>query len=125
MGGGDEPSNLVRVTEEQHAELHLALYLEHGFLEDWKGCWGLYAMSQKTDEEVADIYRRKGIQSPETKKRMREYRSTLRHWFKGDEARFSAECPGEGWQEGRKPGSLAHGNHNNKVPKTHEHSSGA
>ena len=34
-GGTDEPENLVRVTTEEHAELHLALYLEHGRYEDW------------------------------------------------------------------------------------------
>ena len=47
-------------------------------------------------------------------KRVSQKRSTFRHWYKGDEAKFSAECPGEGWKKGRKPGSLAHGNHNNK-----------
>ncbi len=35
MGGGDEPSNIIECTIGQHAELHLALYLEHGYREDW------------------------------------------------------------------------------------------
>ena len=35
MGGSDDPSNLVKVTAEEHANLHLALYLEHGKREDW------------------------------------------------------------------------------------------
>ena len=35
MGGTDDPSNLVEVTVDQHAELHFALYLEHGKLEDY------------------------------------------------------------------------------------------
>ena len=34
-GGTDEPSNLVEVSVEEHAELHLALYLEHGKWQDW------------------------------------------------------------------------------------------
>lgn len=35
MGGTDDPSNLIEVTAEEHANLHLALYLEHGKREDW------------------------------------------------------------------------------------------
>lgn len=34
-GGTDDPSNLVEVTIEEHAELHLDLYLTHGRWEDW------------------------------------------------------------------------------------------
>ena len=34
-GGSDEPSNLVEVTVEEHANLHLSLYLEHGRWQDW------------------------------------------------------------------------------------------
>ena len=41
MGGTDEPSNLMEVTTEEHAELHLALYLEHGRWQDWVACQGL------------------------------------------------------------------------------------
>ena len=76
LGGTDEPSNLVRVSEEQHAELHLALYLEHGDYRDWKAASVLLALSKKTDEEMADIYRRKGEQSPETRRAVSALRST-------------------------------------------------
>jgi hypothetical protein len=38
MGGTDDPSNLMEVTIEEHAELHLALYLEYGKIEDWIAC---------------------------------------------------------------------------------------
>jgi len=41
MGGTDDPSNLVEVTIEQHAELHFALYLEHGNWQDWLAANGL------------------------------------------------------------------------------------
>ena len=40
-GGTDDPSNLIEVTVEQHAELHLALYLEDGRWEDWLAFNGL------------------------------------------------------------------------------------
>ena len=41
MGGTDDPSNIVEVSVEQHAELHLSLYLEHGRWEDWLAYHGL------------------------------------------------------------------------------------
>ena len=34
-GGTDEPSNLFECSVEEHAELHFALYLEHGRWQDW------------------------------------------------------------------------------------------
>ena len=47
MGGTDDPSNLVEVSVEQHAELHLSLYLEHGLLGDW---YAFNALSGITEE---------------------------------------------------------------------------
>lgn len=41
MGGTDHPDNLVDVSVEEHAELHLDLYLEHGKWEDWIAYRGL------------------------------------------------------------------------------------
>ncbi len=35
MGGDDSPENLTRVTIQEHAELHFALYLEHGLWGDY------------------------------------------------------------------------------------------
>ncbi len=35
MGGTDEPSNIANVSVEEHAELHLSLYLQYGHLADW------------------------------------------------------------------------------------------
>ena len=35
MGGTDEASNIIEVSVEEHAELHLDLYLKHGYYEDW------------------------------------------------------------------------------------------
>ena len=40
MGGTDDPSNLIELTVEEHAEAHRKLYEEHGYIEDycaWKG----------------------------------------------------------------------------------------
>ena len=35
MGGNDEPSNIIEVSVEEHAQLHFALYLEHGKWQDY------------------------------------------------------------------------------------------
>ncbi len=41
MGGTDDPSNIIEVTVEQHAELHFALYLECGRWQDYIAAHGL------------------------------------------------------------------------------------
>jgi hypothetical protein len=43
MGGTDDPSNLVKLTVEEHAEAHRILYEQHGLTQDlcaWKGLSG-------------------------------------------------------------------------------------
>ena len=50
MGGTDEPSNLMEVTVEEHAELHFALFLEHGHWEDYIAALSLAGIMKK--EEV-------------------------------------------------------------------------
>tara|TARA_B110000858_G_scaffold95786_1_gene110321 strand:+ start:2853 stop:3341 length:489 start_codon:yes stop_codon:yes gene_type:complete len=44
MGGSDDPSNLIELTVEEHAEAHRKLYEEHGLWQDkvaWQGLAGL------------------------------------------------------------------------------------
>jgi hypothetical protein len=41
MGGTDDPSNLVELTVEQHAEAHRLLYKEHGNWQDYVAWQGL------------------------------------------------------------------------------------
>jgi len=41
MGGTDDPSNIMECSVEEHAELHFALYLEHGKWEDYIAALGL------------------------------------------------------------------------------------
>ena len=53
MGGTDDPSNLVRLTVEEHAEAHKKLYEEHGLTQDylaWKGLEGLIGKEEITAE---------------------------------------------------------------------------
>lgn len=41
MGGTDDPTNLIEVTVEEHAELHFASYLKYGRWQDWVAANGL------------------------------------------------------------------------------------
>ncbi len=50
MGGGDEPSNIIEVTIEEHAELHLDLYLKYGNWQDWRAFNGLMGVKDEMYE---------------------------------------------------------------------------
>ncbi len=49
MGGSDDPSNLVELTREEHAQEHLKLYHEYGKKED---LGAYYLLSGQTDEAM-------------------------------------------------------------------------
>lgn len=55
MGGTDDPSNLVELTIEEHAEAHRVLWEEHGHWQDelaWKGLSGQIGKEEMTIEAV-------------------------------------------------------------------------
>ena len=49
MGGTDEPSNLVELTPEEHAEAHRVLYEEHGHWQDYVAWQGLAKLATKEE----------------------------------------------------------------------------
>lgn len=56
MGGSDDPSNLIELTIEEHAEAHRVLYEKHGRKEDylaWKGLSGQIGMDELLKEKMA------------------------------------------------------------------------
>ena len=65
MGGTDDPSNLIEVTAEEHANLHLALYLEHGKREDWVAYHAISGHIGK--EEIIRERARLGARHPATR----------------------------------------------------------
>ena len=70
MGGTDDPENLATVTEEQHAELHFALYLEYGHWQDLRASYGLAGLS---GWECVEGYGFKGKKhTEESKQKIRE-----------------------------------------------------
>ena len=78
MGGSDDPSNLIELTIEEHAEAHRLLYEEHGRWQDYLAWRGLLKLI--TEEERMEIMyaARRGIKksslSDETKKKISDNR---------------------------------------------------
>lgn len=56
MGGTDDPSNLIELTIEEHAEAHRLLYEEHGKHEDYLAWQGLLGIIPK-QEIVLELQR--------------------------------------------------------------------
>ena len=79
MGGTDDPSNLVEVSVEEHAELHFALYLEHGKYEDYIA-YNMLAGRTSEGERALNIlrseYMTNRVVSQRTRDRMTEYNLT-------------------------------------------------
>ena len=86
MGGSNDPTNLLEVTVEEHAELHLALYLEHGKREDWIA---FHMLAGKTTDkewarrESARAYMSRRVVSEETKKKISESKKGQSPWIAG------------------------------------------
>lgn len=73
MGGTNDPSNLIELSVEEHAEAHRRLYEQYGRWQDkiaWQGLAGLI----KHEDIMAEMYRtRKGKKhTEETKKKISE-----------------------------------------------------
>ncbi len=125
-GGTNDPENLVRVTVEEHAELHFARYLKYGEMGDWLAAYSL--SGQITHAEAAAEARRefqkqnpnhhseagkKGGKAPASGKAKQVAAGTAKElgkkpwWNNGLNNKRSYTCPGEGYV----PGKLPHGKH--------------
>jgi hypothetical protein len=90
MGGSNDPSNLVEVSVEEHANLHLALYLEYGYYEDWLACMCL--SGQITNAEANRLNKlgdRNPAKRPEVRKKLSQKRKTYNSWNKLYEIHFA------------------------------------
>ena len=119
-GGTDDPSNLIKVTVEEHAELHFARYLQYGELGDWLAAYGLSGQmpfAEATAEARRDWIARNpdhaakagriGGQAPASEKTKAVAASLAAElgkrpwWNNGESNTRSWDCPGEGWVRGR------------------------
>ena len=93
MGGTDDPSNLIELTVEEHAEAHKALYEEHGHIEDycaWKGLSGQIGKeeivrllmdptgrvhTEETKNKISQSHKGKQKHTEESKEKLRQFRT--------------------------------------------------
>ena len=76
MGGSNDPSNLYECSVEQHAELHLALYLEQGHWQDWIAYHTLSGQItiDEARRKAASEYMTNRVIKPESIEKMRKKR---------------------------------------------------
>ena len=93
-GGTDDPDNLVRVTIEQHAELHLARYLEHGHAYDWiaSQCLSGQITNAEANQEARRHYMTNRVVTEETRRKMSEGQRRRTEYPRGD---VHWDCSGE------------------------------
>jgi len=102
MGGTNDPSNLVRLTVEEHSEAHRKLYEQFGNIQDklaWQGLSGMITkqeliselMSNSSSGENNPMFGRSAIKE-----------QNLRWYTDGTENRYLSEGTVlEGWERGR------------------------
>ena len=83
MGGSDDPSNLIELSIEEHAEAHRLLYEQYGKLQDKLAWLGLSKMISSADI-IAELLR--APRSEKTKKKMSDARKgKSNYWSVGNQ----------------------------------------
>jgi hypothetical protein len=96
MGGTDDPSNLIELTVEEHAEAHRKLYEEHGHIEDycaWKGLSGQIGKeeiirllmdptgrvhTEETKQKISQSHKGKPKHTEKSKEKLRQFRTGMK-----------------------------------------------
>jgi hypothetical protein len=96
MGGTDDPSNLIELTVEEHAEAHRKLYEEHGHIEDycaWKGLSGQIGKeeiirllmdptgrvhTEETKQKISEAHKGRSKHTEESKEKLRQFRTGIK-----------------------------------------------
>jgi hypothetical protein len=115
MGGSDDPSNLVELTVEEHAEAHRKLWEEHGNWEDklaWIGLSGLAPKAELAREasRLANLGRvspnKNKVVSPESRMKMRLAKLGKkygpRNSYRRTEKSMNRPNRGKPWSEARR-----------------------
>ena len=91
VGGTDDATNLVEVTVEQHAELHLELYLKHGHRADWIAyhCLSGQIVSEEKERQMVEL----------RKEKFKEWRKANPH---SEETKAKISASNKGKNKGRK-----------------------
>ena len=93
MGGTDDPSNLIELTVEEHAEAHRKLWEQYGNIKDycaWKGLEGTIGKeeivrllmdptgrvhTEETKQKISQSHKGKSKHTEESKEKLRQFRT--------------------------------------------------
>jgi len=96
MGGSDDPSNLVELTVEEHAEAHKKLWEQYGNIKDycaWKGLEGTIGKeeiirllmdptgrvhTEETKNKISQSHKGKQKHTEESKEKLRQFRTGMK-----------------------------------------------
>jgi hypothetical protein len=97
MGGTDDPSNLIELTVEEHAEAHRKLWEQYGNIKDycaWKGLEGTIGKeeivrllmdptgrvhTEETKQKIREAHKGKSKHTEESKEKLRQFRTGMKH----------------------------------------------
>jgi hypothetical protein len=97
MGGSDDPSNLIELTVEEHAEAHRKLWEQYGNIKDycaWKGLEGTIGKeeivrllmdptgrvhTEETKQKISEAHKGKSKHTEESKEKLRQFRTGMKH----------------------------------------------
>ena len=96
MGGTDDPSNLIELTVEEHAEAHRKLWEQYGNIKDycaWKGLEGTIGKeeivrllmdptgrvhTEETKQKMSEAHKGKSKHTEESKEKLRQFRTGMK-----------------------------------------------
>ena len=96
MGGTDDPSNLIELTVEEHAEAHRKLWEQYGNIKDycaWKGLEGTIGKeeivrllmdptgrvhTEETKQKISEAHKGKTKHTEESKEKLRQFRTGIK-----------------------------------------------
>jgi hypothetical protein len=96
MGGSDDPSNLIELTVEEHAEAHRKLWEQYGNIKDycaWKGLEGTIGKeeivrllmdptgrvhTEETKQKISQSHKGKLKHTEESKEKLRQFRTGMK-----------------------------------------------
>ena len=96
MGGSDDPSNLIELTVEEHAEAHRKLWEQYGNIKDycaWKGLEGTIGKeeivrllmdptgrvhTEETKQKISQSHKGKSKHTEESKEKLRQFRTGMK-----------------------------------------------
>ena len=119
MGGSDDPSNLIELTVEEHAEAHRKLWEQYSNIKDycaWKGLEGTIGKeeiirllmdptgrvhTEETKQKMSEAHKGKPKHTEESKEKLRQFRTGMK-LSEEHKAKISKSLEGNTYMVGKK-----------------------